>query len=344
MRVTLGEGNTPLVESVRIGPRHGAARLLFKLENCNPSGSYKDRFIAAALDHMLRGGARACMATSSGNTGSALAAYCARYQVKCLIAVNQDAPAGKLAQMQAHGATVIRIADFVTDPAVTGQVFAALREVSASRNVPLIVSAYRYCPEGMQGVESIATELARAEAGIEHVFVPVGGGGLYSAVARGFQAAGRATKVHAVQPVGCSTVVASFTRGDDEIRSVRSTTRVSGLSVPFDIDAGLALGHLRACGGRGFAVSDEAVFAAQVRMLEQEGIYCEPAGATAMAGWVEAVENGVISPQETAVCLVTGHGFKDPASVDIAAGRHPGLTLAPGQVGEALADLLGSAQ
>src|SRR5205085_1388946 len=145
--------------------------------------------------------------------------------------------------------------------------------------------------------ESISTELARAEAGIEHVFVPVGGGGLYSAVARGFQAAGLATKVHAIQPAGCSTVVASFVRGDDEIRPVLSTTRVSGLSVPFDIDAGLALGHLRACGGRGFAVSDEAVFAAQVMMLEQEGIYCEPGGATALAGWLEALEKGGISPR-----------------------------------------------
>src|SRR5206468_12181128 len=137
--------------------------------------------------------------------------------------------------------------------------------------------------------------------------------------------------------------VASFARGDNEIRPVRSTTRVSGLSVPFDIDAGLALGHLRACGGRGFAVSDQAVFAAQAMMLEQEGIYCEPAGAAALAGWMEAVENGVISPQETAVCLVTGHGFKDPASVDIAARRHPGLTLAPGQIGEARPERLGSA-
>src|SRR3954447_26279163 len=119
MRVTLGEGHTPLVSSVQIGPRYGARRLLFKLENCNPSGSYKDRFIAAAMDYMLNCGATACVATSSGNTGSALAAYSARYGVRSFILVNQDAPAGKLAQMQAHGATVIRIPAFVTDPAVT---------------------------------------------------------------------------------------------------------------------------------------------------------------------------------------------------------------------------------
>src|SRR4029077_15049182 len=140
-------------------------------------------------------------------------------------------------------------------------VFAKLHSLSETRNLPLIVSAYRYCPEGMQGVESIAAELAASVPALRHVFVPVGGGGLYSAVARGFPASG--PKVHAVQPSGCSTVVASFERGDDEIWPVLSTTRVSGLSVPFDIDAGRALRHLRNCGGHGFAIGDDEIFAAQ---------------------------------------------------------------------------------
>jgi threonine synthase len=338
MRITLGEGNTPLVPSISIGPRYGAGRLYFKLENCNPSGSYKDRFIATALAHMLDTGARACIATSSGNTGSALAAYSARYGVRSFILVNQDAPAGKLAQMQAHGAQVIRIPAFVTDPAVTESVFAALRDLSQRHRVPLIVSAYRYCPEGMQGVESISSELTTQLPGLQHVFVPVGGGGLYSAVVRGFAANG--PKVHAVQPAGCSTVVASFERGDDEIRSIQSTTRVSGLSVPFDIDAGRALGHLRACGGHGFAIDDDDIFQAQAMLLEQEGIYAEPAGATALAGWIRGVDTGLIAPTQTAVCLITGHGFKDPASVERAALRHPDLTIAPEAVLTRLAELL----
>jgi threonine synthase len=341
MRVTLGEGNTPLVESVRIGPRYGASGLSFKLENCNPSGSYKDRFIAAALQHMLDSGARACLATSSGNTGSALAAYCARYGVRCFIAVNSDAPAGKLAQMRAHGAEVLRIPRFVTDPAVTTAVFALLQQLSERYRAHLIVSAYRYCPEGMQGVESISAELARDDAQLDHVFVPVGGGGLYSAVARGFEVASRSVRIHAVQPTGCSTVVASFLRGDDEIRPVQSTTRVSGLSVPFDIDAGRALGYLRVSGGLGLAIDDDAVFAAQAMLLEEEGIYCEPAGAAALAGWIAAIECGRVSPADRAVCLVTGHGFKDPASIDAAAALHPGLALEPEELFDQLARKMG---
>jgi threonine synthase len=323
-RASIGEGNTPLIASVRIGPALGASRLFLKLESCNPSGSYKDRFVAAEISCALKSGARACVATSSGNTGSSLAAYCARYDLRCIVLANQDAPVGKLAQMQAHGASVLRIPDFVTDPRVTDAVFATLRAFSASAAVPLIVSAYRYCPVGMAGVESIAAEIrAQAQGPVDHVFVPVGGGGLYSAVVRGFERGGEPIpRIHAVQPRGCPTVVAAYERGDSEIRPVVSTTRISGLSVPFDIDASLALACLRRR-GVGIAVADESVFAAQRMLFEQEGVYCEPAGAAALAGWIEAIQRGIASREESAVCLITGHGFKDPVSVEAAAKSHP---------------------
>jgi len=149
----MGEGHTPLLSSVRIGPKTGHSQLLFKLESCNPSGSYKDRFIAAEVSELLRQGHTACVATSSGNTGSSLAACCARYGLKCLILVNEAVPAGKLAQMQAHGAQVIRIPQFITDPVVTEDVFAQLRTFSSRHATPLVVSAYRYCPVGMAACE-----------------------------------------------------------------------------------------------------------------------------------------------------------------------------------------------
>ena len=340
MHVTLGEGGTPLVASARIGPCRGAGRLLFKLESCNPTGSYKDRFIAAEMERILQRRARACVATSSGNTGSSLAAYSARYDVRCAIVVNADAPAGKLAQMQAHGARVMRIPGFVTDPAVTEQVFAQLAELARCRNIPLVVSAYRYCPEGMTGVESIATELAEQAPEVEHVFVPVGGGGLFTATVQGFERARRKVKVHAVQPEGCATVAASFVRGDTEIRPVVSATRVSGLAVPFDIDAGRALAKLRACGGQAFCVSDDAIFAAQAMLMEEEGIYCEPAGAAALAGWLRAIEAGAVRPQDPAVCLVTGHGSKDPASIAAIASLHPAVETVPARMAACLEEIL----
>lgn len=323
-KVSLGEGNTPLIESVHIGPSLGLSRLYFKLENCNPSGSYKDRFIASEVARMLSAGAHACLATSSGNTGSALAAYCARYEITCMVMVNEDAPAGKLVQMQAHGANIFRVKDFIKSPKATERVFEILTKLSAERGMPLVVSAFRCCPEGMAGVESIADELLQqVPFPIDHVFVPVGGGGLFSAVSRGFERHSKsAARIHAVQPSGCSTVVAAFESGDSEIRPVESTTHISGLAVPFDIDASLALELLRRRGGFGIAVEDDEVYDAQQLALSKEGIYCEPAGATGLAGLRKALNQNLVGRNDSVVCLITGHGFKDPGSIQRAAAKH----------------------
>jgi threonine synthase len=110
---------------------------------------------------------------------------------------------------------------------------------------------------------------------------------------------------------------------------VESKTRVSGLAVPFDIDASLALRLLRENGGVGLAVSDENVFEAQRMLLEQEGIYCEPAGAAALAGAHLARLENVIEGGEPVVCLVTGHGFKDPDSIAAAAANYPSTVVGP---------------
>lgn len=313
MTASLGEGRTPLVPSTTIARRFGLRRLAFKLETVNPTGSYKDRFIAAEVSRLLRLGARACLATSSGNTGSALAAYAARYGIRCLIAVNELTPPGKLAQMKAHGAAVIRVRGFGASAGATRSVFELLRRLAAELDLPLVVSAFAYCPEGMAGVESLGRELLDETRGEpHHVFVPVGGGGLFTAVCRGL---GRRWPVHAVQPEGCSTVVAAFERGDTMIRPVESTTRISGLSVPFDIDGSAALAELRACSGVGVAVSDAEVYEAQRMLLRLEGIFAEPAGAAALAGLLKLLRHGRIGPETPAICLVTGSGFKDPDSI-----------------------------
>lgn len=340
MRVTLGESNTPLVESVSIGRKRGL-RLFFKMEMCNPTGSYKDRFAAAEVGSFLQRGVRACVATSSGNTGAALAAFTARYGIACAILVNEAAPQGKLQQMLGHGARVFRVKNFITSPEVTSRVYQRLGKMAEENFIPLVVSAYRYCPEGMKGVEGISAELAaQSEEAFDHIFVPVGGGGLFTAVCRGLSnLAGKRPKVHAVQPLGCATVVSAFEEERDEIIPIASTTRISGLAVPFDIDASAALAELRKNGGRGIAVSDDEVFVAQKKLLREEGIWCEPAGAAALAGCVRAVSEGWISPGEKVACLVTGHGFKDPDSVLRATRENTVTTITEGEIDSQLLEV-----
>src|SRR6187549_2113910 len=121
-QLTLGEGNTPLVRSRRLGPDFGLNELYFKLDQCNPTGSYKDRFACCAISHMLAAGKRRCVATTSGNTGSSLAAYCAAARIQCCIAVVETAPLGKLQQMLAYGAHIFRVRNFGQDPTVARQV------------------------------------------------------------------------------------------------------------------------------------------------------------------------------------------------------------------------------
>lgn len=326
-RVTLGEGNTPLVRSQRIGPQAGLDRLWFKIETGNPAGSFKDRFGAAAISHMLACNQTRCLATSSGNTGSAVAAYSAAAGLRCEIAVVETAPAGKLRQMMAYGAHVYRIRGFGLDPEISARAFEVLTSIGEHPEVRLQVSSYIYSVPGMTGVETISFELGeqaetQLERPIDHVFCPAGGGGLCVAVARGFarliteQRLNRSPAIECVQPEGNDTMATPLREGASEARPVECTTHISGLQVPNINDGHLVVRECRPTGGSGHLVTDEAVWDAQQRLATQEGIFTEPAGATALAGCLQALATGEIDREATIVCLVTGSGFKDEASLD----------------------------
>jgi threonine synthase len=318
--VSLGEGDTPLVASSHIGASLAFEHLYFKLENLNPTGSFKDRFTALEIAEMIKQRKNICIATSSGNTGSSLAAYAARYGIRCYIFVNYHAPKEKLLQMLAHGAKIYRVRHFGDSAKDTMAVFSELKNYAEQERVPLVVSAFRFSPVGMQGVKTLAYELADQLEQIDHVFIPVGSGGLLTAVWQGFKDCLGSTqllpKIHAVQPDGCATIIKALLSNSDEIKPAIATTKISGLAVPCNIDGSLALAAIRESGGWGFSVTDEEIWRAQALLCQQEGIYAEPAGATALAGFIKAFQQGFIRKQETAICLITGHGFKDMASIE----------------------------
>lgn len=321
-RLTLGEGQTPLVRSRRIGPAAGLKNLYFKLETSNPSGSYKDRFAAAAVADMLAAGQNRCVATSSGNTGSALAAYCAAAGLACEIAVVESAPSGKLSQMLAYGATIYKIRGFGLDDELTRRSFDYVQRRGRQPGAALQVSAFAISPVGMGGVQTISYELAEQLPELRHVFVPAGGGGLTLAVARGFAGLAQRGKlaghvsVHCVQPEGNNTIAGPLRHGAEGAQSVACTSRISGLQVPTVLDGHEVVRACRASGGTGHLVSDEEVWAAQARLAREEGVFCEPAGAVALAGAMRAAALREIASESAVVCLVTGTGFKDPPSVE----------------------------
>ncbi|WP_343702044.1 PLP-dependent lyase/thiolase [Chitinophaga sp.] len=317
-RVLLGEGHTPLVRSVAIGPRLGIPHLYFKLENLNPTGSYKDRFAAVLVSELKAAGQKVCIATSSGNTGAALAAYCAAAGIRCFLVVVDGAPAPKIKQMQLYGAEICMVKGFGKDPAVTTGVFNMLEHLCRAQRLPLPISAYRYCPSGMQGVQTIAYELLEAmERNVQHIFVPAGGGGLTLAVAKGLAQYGAAVRVNCVQPEGNDTIATPLRNGAGAARAAASSaTGISGLQVPSVIDGNEVILSCRASNGNGYTVNDRRVFAWQQALAQTEGIFAEPAGAVALAGLEDAVQRNEVGPHEKVVCLVTGSGFKDMLSVD----------------------------
>jgi len=334
--ISLGEGNTPLIRSRKIGPAAGLKNLFFKLETSNPCGSFKDRFGSSAISHMAARDQHTIVATSSGNTGAALAGYAAAAGMRCRIAVVETAPEGKLKQMLAYGAEVFRVRGFGLDAHVTTEVLNTLKELGERPGSALQVSAYVYSPDGMSGCETISLELSeQSESPVEHVFCPAGGGGLCVAAARGFEklvasgAMAASPAVHCVQPEGNDTIASPLRAGDEEARPIACTTKISGLQVASVVDGHLAVQACRASGGTGHLVNDEEVWQVQKRLAVEEGVFAEPAGSVALAGALNAAANNELSPDAMIVCLITGTGFKDDAAVDrmIADAPSPMLTL-----------------
>ncbi len=347
--LTLGEGHTPLIRSRWLGPRLGVRDLRFKLEHLNPSGSYKDRFAARFVGNHLAAGYPFVLATSSGNTGAALATYAAAAGLPCIVCVPVEAPEAKLAQIRAHGAVVVRVRGMLDTPDAVRALIDRLSEVCATMGMPLGTSAYEIAPEAMAGIEPLGAEIV-AEGAPDRIFAPVGGGGLVVATWRGARDASATTmppRIHAVQPAGNDTVVTAFRAGHGHARTLapgEAGTNVSGLAVPIDLDATRALHAVRDSGGNGHLVPDEAAWEAQATLARHEGLFVEPAGATSVAGLMAAVAAGEVGPDDRVTCILTGSGFKDGAAVARMASRVPEApgSFAPQDLGRAFfEDLIG---
>lgn len=313
--VSLGEGNTPLVKS---GNLNQSGNLFFKMEQLNPTGSFKDRFAAVETALMKQAGITTFIATSSGNTGSALAAFSAKHGLRCLLFVNEIAPVNKLKQMLIYGAEVFRVKDFGVTNELSTPIFRRLQDLAEESKTRLVISAYKYSPEGMEGVKTIAYEMVEQLSEVpENVFIQVGGGGLLSSIWRGFNdlrtrnLIDKLPKIIGVQPELNDTMVTPFTKNLEKAREVNTTTSISGLAVQVDIDATLALRSVQNSGGFGMTVTDTEIYQTLNKLALREGVYVEPAGAASVAGYLKAISSGLINKNEKSVCILTGHGLKD---------------------------------
>jgi threonine synthase len=327
--LTLGEGNTPLVRSERLAAALGLRELWFKYEAVNPTGSYKDRIAAVALTRARERGLAGWLATSSGNAGAALAAYGARSGIPGTVVVPANAAPAKLAQIRAYGPRLVPVEGFGASADIDEAVFATLRAVAAEQSLALTITAHAFDPYALDGAKTIAFEIVEALAEPpDRVYVPAGGGGLATAVARGFtewHEIGRAPvvpRLAVVQAAGCAPIVRAWEQGTPLVPVEAVTTEISGVQLAAPPDGSALLVAIARTNGTACAVEDAAVYAAQARLATEEGLLVEPAGALSLAGLIADVAVGRVAPDERIVCVLTGSGFKDRAALARLAEQH----------------------
>jgi threonine synthase len=299
--VSLGEGGTPLLP-VGIGDR----LLHFKCEHLNPTGSYKDRGSAVLVSALAAAGVADAVEDSSGNAGASFAAYAARAGLHARVFVPAGASGPKRAQIEAHGADLVRV------EGPRSQAAAAVRQAAEAGAV---YASHAYLPHGLAGIATLAYELVdqlgRAPGA---VVVPVGHGGLLVGIQRGFEALLRAGRIDrlprlvGVQARACAPVWAVYTSGSSGLALVQEgETRAEGIRVRFPLRGDAVLAAVEASGGTMLSVDEEELLRA-CDLLARTGFNVEPTSAVV---WPAALEVLHELP-DPLVLVLTGSGFKTP--------------------------------
>lgn len=302
--VTMHEGNTPLIPLPRLALQLGGAFHLYaKYEGLNPTGSFKDRGMTAAISEALGRGARTVICASTGNTAASAAAYAKRAGQNAVVLIPEGkVAAGKLAGAVAYGAQVIQINGSFDD---------ALRlvvDISERYPIALVNSLNPYRLEGQKTAAfEICDDLGRAP---DWLCLPVGNAGNITAYWMGFK------QYHEYKGTGLPQILgvqaegaAPLVRGHpvDHPETVATAIRIGRPA-----RGEQALQAAEESNGRIIAVSDEQILAMQ-RMLANEGVWVEPASAAGLAGLAEEIRTGRIDPKgKKIVAVCTGHGLKDP--------------------------------
>lgn len=300
-RINLHEGGTPLLPARRVGEN---IDLYFKMENVNPTGSFKDRGTCAELGRALDHGADQIVVASTGNMGSSIAAYTARAGVQAKIFVPEDVVTGpKFKHMSSHGAHLEYVEGGYQEAANRAWKEWEEKDVYLMGDYP-----YRGEGEKTMGFE-IADRLFP-----EYVVLPIGNGTLIAAVWKSFKELetvgliDQTPEMIGVQAEGCNPVVKAFQEDRDHVEAVEQADTIAGAIACEDpLDGEPALSALYESNGGAISVSEEEIREGKRLLAEKEGIYAEEAGAVALAGLIK--EKHTFQDQ-TVVCAVTGHGLK----------------------------------
>jgi threonine synthase len=297
--VTLLEGGTPLLPAPRLSERVGA-NVYLKLEGMNPTASFKDRGMTMAISKAMEEGAKAVVCGSTGNTSASAAAYAARAGLPCAVLIPQGHIAlGKLAQALVHGARVLQVRGNFD------HCLEIVRELGERAPVTVVNSTNPYRIEGQKtGAFEVIDVLGDAP---DYHCIPVGNAGNITAYWKGYreyQDAGRASKLPKMfgfQAAGAAPIVEGKPVENPE--TVATAIRIGNPASWYGATAAAS-----ESGGDIRAVTDEQILEAYRYLAAEESVFCEPASAASVAGLLDVG----VPEDSTIVCVLTGHGLKDP--------------------------------
>lgn len=308
--VTLGEGETPLLRTRRLGERLGASDVWVKDEAVNPTGSFKARGLSAAVTRAVAAGASRFTLPTAGNAGVAAAAYGARAGVSVRVYAPRTTPAPLLGQMTAYGADLVTVDGHIGD---CGQLSRAYAAETGALDLSTLREPYR-----IEGKKTLGFEIAEQFGWTQPAAIvyPTGGGtgliGMWKAfleLAAAGWVQGPMPRFFTVQSTGCAPVVRAFDAGAETTEPWPDPwTVASGLRVPGPLGGRLMLRALRESRGGAVAVSDEALLEGQRWLASLEGVDACPEGGAAVAAARILLDRGVVGRDERLVLFNTGAG------------------------------------
>ena len=306
-RITLGEGDTPLVRSVAIERELGVDELWFKLESSNPTGSFKDRGMVVAVAKAMERGAQAVLCASTGNTSASAAAYAARCGLQASILVPRGRVAvGKLAQAVAFGARIVEVEGSFDDALVLA------RTVAETYPIALVNSVN---PDRIEGQKTAAYEICESLGDApDALAIPVGNAGNITAYWKGFtECAERDFATLHPRMLGFQAAGAAPIVGGEPVADPRTVATAIRIGNPASWQP--AERARDESGGRIDAVTDEEILAAYGLLASAEGLFVEPASAASVAGLRKLSGQGTLRGGRV-VAVLTGSGLKDPETAE----------------------------
>jgi threonine synthase len=307
--VSMQEGGTPLIESLKIAQEVGCEDLYFKYEGANPTGSFKDRGSTVEITRAIEQNVKKVICASTGNMGASVAAYAAMAGIDCTIFIPNNIPDAKIAQIYAYGAKIIQVD---TNSYYTVQ---KLSEEAASQFGYFLLGDYIDRIEGEKSVGfEIIDQLEWKPP--DYVICPIGTGTLIWAIWKAFLEFKEVglietlPKIIGVQAEGCAPVIHALKNNIIDIVPVENPKTIAqAISVPDPISGNGALMALQNSKGDGLTVTDQEIIQARIR-LGKIGIWAEPSGAVSLAGLYK-MQNQWDLHDKTVACVITGHGLKD---------------------------------